>query len=327
MTERLGEFALIETLLAPLADRCPGAMALSDDAAILRARDGHEVVVTKDAVVAGVHFLENESPEGVAARALRVNLSDLAAMGARPTAYFMALMLPDSLRADWLGRFVDQLAADQDTYGIVLAGGDTVATPGPLALTITALGEVPAGTALTRGGAQPGDDIYVSGTIGDATLGLAIAKDELVLDDVSDRDSLVTRYRLPAPRIALGQALRGIANAAIDISDGLIADLDHICATSGVGADVALAAIPLSRPARRLIGRDPAWVERVLSGGDDYELIFTAPSGAAPRVLAAAAGCGVVVAGIGRITDGSGVRLFDDDGVPQVFEARGWSHF
>ena len=327
MAKRLGEFEIIETLLAPLADGFAGAMALSDDAALYTAADGHEIVITKDAVVEGVHFVENEVPEAVAARALRVNLSDLAAMGARPTAYFMALMLPARLGADWLGRFVDQLAADQDRYGISLAGGDTVATPGPLSLSITALGEVPTGSALTRGGAQPGDGVYVSGTIGDATLGLAIVKGDLEIENAADREALIERYRMPAPRIDLGQGLRGVADAAIDVSDGLIADIAHIATGSGVGLELNIGMVPLSAPARRLSERDSSWVERLLTGGDDYELAFTAPTDAADRVADAANQGGVSVSLIGRVTDRSGVQLIGEGGVPRLFANRGWTHF
>ena len=327
MAKRLGEFEIIETLLAPLADGFAGAMALSDDAALYTAADGHEIVITKDAVVEGVHFVENEVPEAVAARALRVNLSDLAAMGARPTAYFMALMLPARLGADWLGRFVDQLAADQDRYGISLAGGDTVSTPGPLSLSITALGEVPTGSALTRGGAQPGDGVYVSGTIGDATLGLAIVKGDLEIENAADREALIERYRMPAPRIDLGQGLRGVADAAIDVSDGLIADIAHIATGSGVGLELNIGMVPLSAPARRLSERDSSWVERLLTGGDDYELAFTAPTDATDRVADAANQGGVSVSLIGRVTDRSGVQLIGEGGVPRLFANRGWTHF
>jgi thiamine-monophosphate kinase len=327
MANRPGEFDLIKSLLAPLAKTFPGAMALTDDAAVFAPRAGHEVVVTKDAVVAGVHFLTTESPEAIAARALSVNLSDLAAMGATPTTYFMALMLPEELDADWLGRFTGQLAAQQEAYGIALAGGDTVSTPGPLAITITALGEVPAGTALIRGGACSGDDIYVSGCIGDATLGLALLKKDLAIADENDRRALIARHRTPMPRLRLGQSLRGLASAAIDVSDGLVADLEHICTASGVGAEVRLASIPLSPPARRLLTDGPAWFDKMLSGGDDYELIFSAPPASAGDISNAAREADVAISRIGQITERRELRWIDENGQPRIFASGGWKHF
>jgi thiamine-monophosphate kinase len=327
MADRPGEFALIAQYLAPLAKACPGALGLADDAAVLQVTPGRELVATKDAVVAGVHFLENESPDVVAARALRVNLSDLAAMGARPKVYLMALALPPAVDAAWLEAFTGQLAADQQTYGITLAGGDTVATPGPLMVSITALGEVPAGAALTRSGARAGDRIYVSGTIGDAGLGLAALKGEGADPSDADVRAAIARHRFPEPRLGLGERLVGLAHAAIDVSDGLVADLRHICDASGRGAEIRADAVPLSAAVRARIAADPSCLAEALTAGDDYELLFTAPPGAADQVEAAARQAGVPVSEIGTVTETNGVTVVAAEGGPMELGAGGYAHF
>jgi len=327
MADRPGEFALIERYLAPLAKSCPGALSLTDDAAVLQISAGQDLVVTKDAVVAGVHFLEGESPDVVAARALRVNLSDLAAMGARPTVYLMALALPPSIDAAWLEAFAAQLAEDQGTYGIALAGGDTVATPGPLTISITALGEVQAGGALTRSGAQAGDRIFVSGTIGDAGLGLAALKSQLGKASDQDVTAAVRRHRFPEPRLSLGQRLVGLANAAIDVSDGLVADLRHICDASGRGAEILAAAVPMSEAVEAHIAAEPSWRAEALTAGDDYELLFTAQPGAADEVISASRAAGVPVTDIGIVIEDGGVTVLAGDGKPMKLDAGGYAHF
>ncbi|MDF2781719.1 MAG: thiL, partial [Geminicoccaceae bacterium] len=266
----LGEFAFIAERLRPLAAGSPGALDLADDAALLDPPAGSELVLTKDAMVAGVHFLPDDPPGDIARKLLRVNLSDLAAMGAAPLGYLLALIRPKATAEDWLAEFCRGLAEDQATFGIGLLGGDTVSTPGPLALSLTALGHVPRGAALRRGGAKPGDDIWASGTLGDAALGLKVLQGELEAAPAVGAQ-LVERYRLPQPRLALGQTLRGLASAALDVSDGLLADLGHILETSAVGAEIHAAALPLSPAARAL----PGVREAALAGGDDYELLFT----------------------------------------------------
>lgn len=327
MADRPGEFALIERYLAPLAAACPGALSLADDAAVLPISGGHELVVTKDAVVAGVHFLEDEAADVVAARALRVNLSDLAAMGARPTVYFMALALPAEVDEVWIAAFAKQLAADQKTYGITLAGGDTVSTPGPLTVSITALGEVPAGAALTRAGAQPGDRIYVSGTIGDAGLGLAAIKGASGDPSEEAVQVAIARHRFPEPRLGLGAALVGVASAAIDISDGLVADLGHICDASRCGAEIRADLVPLSAAVHARVAAESAGLADALTSGDDYELLFTAPPAAAGRVEAAARKAGIAIAEIGRVTETAGVSVQAADGAPLDLGAGGYTHF
>jgi len=325
MTERLGEFEFIETMLAPLAAGYAGALGLGDDAALIDVRPGHQLVITKDVLVAGVHFLAEDPPEDIAAKALRVNLSDLAAMGARPIGYLTALMLPDSIDREWLDRFVAGLAADQRRFGVHLVGGDTASTPGPLGLSVTAFGEVQAGRALTRAGARPGDRVLVSGTIGDGALGLAAAQGRLPGASDADRRFLIDRYRRPQPRIGLGQALVGVASAAIDVSDGLIADLGHICARSKVGARVGADHVPLSPAARAALDRDPALIETVLTGGDDYELCVAVP--AARRGSLPAPTGEVPLTDIGEIVAGAGVTAVDRDGRGLHFKSPGFRHF
>ena len=229
-----------------------------------------------DAIVSGVHFLASDPGDLVARKLLRVNLSDLAAKGARPLVYMLAAMLPAPLEYGWLQHFAQGLKADQDEFGIVLAGGDTDATPGPLALSLSVIGAIPAGQRLLRSAAQVGDAVFVSGTIGDGALGLAAILGQLTGVSQSDAAFLADRYRLPRPRLALGRRLRGLVHATMDISDGLVGDLQHICDASRVGAIIEVSRVPLSDAARTAITNAPTWIESVIGGGDDYELLFTA---------------------------------------------------
>jgi thiamine-monophosphate kinase len=321
------EFGIIADILAPLAAATPGAFGLEDDAASLALTPGHELIVTKDALVAGVHFLAGDEAGAVARKLLRVNLSDLAAMGAAPRCYLMALVLPRDIDEGWLWRFAEGLRADQEAFGIGLAGGDIVATEGPLTLTLTALGEVPAGAALRRAGASAGDLVYVSGSIGDGALGLKAARGELEGLDGEHRAYLAGRYRLPQPRIDLGQRLRGLARAAIDVSDGLAADLGHLCEASGRGAEVEAERVPLSEAARAAIAAEPALLSTALTGGDDYELLFAAPPEAEADLAALAAALALPLTAIGRITEEGGVRFLDGRGIPLDLAAGGYRHF
>lgn len=304
-TRRLGEFELIAELFAPLA--APGALGLTDDAAIIEPPAGSVVVMTKDMMVAGVHFLPGDPPDLVARKLLRVNLSDLAAMGAAPHGYALGLSLPPEIGDAWLRAFAVGLGADQREFGIALLGGDTTSTPGPLTLSLTAFGFAPTGRLLRRGGAAPGDAVYVTGTIGDAALGLRALCGEL-----ADPDGfLVSRYRLPRPRVALGGVLPGIATAGLDVSDGILADLGHLCAVSGVGAVIEAPLVPLSIQARRELMRDPGLIEAVVAGGDDYELVFTVPPANIETLERHASDMAVAVTCIGAIVAGEGVRLMD----------------
>jgi thiamine-monophosphate kinase len=324
----MDEFGLIARHFAPIAAAEPGALGLSDDAAVLDLSPGARLVCTKDALVAGVHFLEGDPPADIARKLMRVNLSDLAAMGARPRAVLLAAVLPRSTTDEWLGQFAQGLAEDARTFGAPLVGGDTVATNGPLVLTLTALGEAEGAGVLTRSGAQGGDDVYVSGTIGDGALGLRALTGLLSGLSTPARDHLIRRYRVPEPRLGLGSKLIGLATACIDISDGLIADLGHICENSKVTARITAASVPVSSPARTALANDPGLFATLLSGGDDYELLFTAPPGAHDAVAAAANEAGVAVARIGAITRaGTGVEIIDAEALGIDLKTAGFKHF
>lgn len=322
---RLGEFEFIARLLRPLASAVPGAEGLGDDTAHLAPPSGHEIVVTTDALVCGVHFLAHHPPDLIARKALRVNVSDLVAAGGRPWTYQLALALSDDVDDAWLVAFCEGLAADQREFGINLTGGDTVSTPGPLTIAVTALGLVPAGQSLHRAGANAGDAVFVSGTIGDGALGLCASKGELVGADGDDVAALADRYLLPRPRAALGPRLRGIASACMDVSDGLVGDLGHICARSAVAAVIDVARVPLSGPARRAIERDAALLELAITGGDDYELLFTAPARQRETISALAKEVGVPITEIGRIEAGEGVAVMRG-GNPMSLERPGYRH-
>jgi len=324
----LGEFGRIARFLRPLAAGCPGALDLTDDAALLEVPAGRELVVTTDAMVEGVHFLPDDPPADIAAKLLRTNLSDLAAMGAEPLGYTLVLSLPRALDDGWVAAFAAGLAADQERFGVPLAGGDSVATRGPVTVAVTALGHLPRGTALTRRvrGPAAGQLVFATGTIGDAALGLKIALGELACDGGA---ALLARLRRPEPRLALGAALRGVATAAVDVSDGLVADLGHICEVTGCAARIEAARVPLSAPARALLAVRPELLAAVLTGGDDYELVFTAPPDRSAAIAALAAGHGVAVTDIGRLEPGPAgrVEVMDSAGRPLALGPGGWAHF
>ena len=324
---RPGEFELIAQFFAPLAAANPGALGLADDAALIAPAPGCRHVVTTDTLIAGVHFRADDAADLIARKLMRVNLSDLAAMGAQPTAYLVAASLPDEIDVDWLADFVRGLAADQSEFGVSLLGGDTTTTPGPLTMTLTAIGEVPDGGEIRRSTAGDGDTVYVSGTIGDAALGLAALTGGLDGLDAAAAASLSERYLMPLPRVALGMALRGVATAAADLSDGLVADLGHICEASGLAAVIERALVPLSAAARKAVDLAPSMIETVLTGGDDYELVFTAPAGSAAAVADAAARSGVAVTAIGRTGAGAGVTVVDEAGQAIDIATPGYRHF
>ena len=306
---RIGEFELIARYFAPLARGFAGAGGLQSDNAFLAADARHDIAVKTDTIVAGVHFLGDEEPARVAAKALRVCLSDLAAGGAWPFVYQLSLALPKGWQERWVAGFARGLAADQRRYGIVLCGGDTVVTPGPLTVTITAFGKVARGQGLGRGGARAGDELWVSGTIGDGALGLLAARGELKSLGARDRKALEDRYRLPLPRTALGPRLVGIARAAADVSDGLLADVGHIAAASRLAVHIERDRVPLSAAARRALIVDPALWSGVLGGGDDYELVIAVPPRRQAALQAAARAAGIKVTRIGCFVAGKGVQL------------------
>jgi len=311
------EFALIARHFRPLAG--PGALDLQDDAAIVMPPAGRDLVLTVDAMVAEVHFLADDPPDLVARKLLRVNLSDLAAKGAVPLGYLMTISTPLSTSDEWFAGFAAGLAHDQAAFGITLLGGDTTSTPGPVSLSLTAIGHVAPGAAVRRNGAAPGDGVWVTGTIGDGALGLAVAQGRLA----DPSGELLGRYRLPQPR--LGLAIAGVASAGMDVSDGLVQDLGHLCRAGRLGAEIDAARVPLSAPAR---AAGPDWLATCLTGGDDYELLLAVPPGCEGTLRAAAAAAGVPVTRIGAFHAGEPrVTVRGPDGAPMALGAGGWSHF
>ena len=319
------EFELIRRYLRPLAAGERGALGLSDDAAVIAPPDGRDLVLTADTLVEGVHFLAADPPDTVARKLLRVNLSDLAAKGASPFGYLLSLALPRPFSEAWMSAFADGLGADQGQFGIGLLGGDTVASPGPATLSLTALGSVMPGAMLLRSDAKPGDDLYVSGTIGDGYLGLRVLENPALADALGVEASayLIARYQLPEPRLALGQAMAEEASAAADISDGLVADLGHICEASEAAAEIELPNVPFSDAARRALQIGFATPADLIAGGDDYELVLTGPAGLADNLPP---GNGAPLTRIGRIIEGAGVRVLDAGGRPIPLQRRGYEH-
>ena len=325
------EDRLIARYFRPLAKH-PGALGLIDDVALLTPRAGHDIVLTTDAIVGGVHFFPDDPPDMVAKKALRVNLSDLAAKGAMPTGFLLTLGLPSPVGDGWIERFAQGLGTDAEAYSCPLLGGDSVGTPGPATISITAIGTLPEGSMVPRSGAQAGDRIVVTGTIGDAALGLLLRKEGANTGrwrlEAQQQSLLIDRYLLPQPRNTLAEALRLHASAAMDVSDGLIGDLSKLCAASGVSAEVAVGSVPLSNGARSALAADPAQLETVLTGGDDYEIVCTVAAGKLDSFRAAGAAAGVPVTEIGQITAGKGSsRFIGGDGKPMLFKQTSFSHF
>ena len=324
-----GEDSLIARYFKPLATD-PGAFGLVDDAAVLSS-SADDIVVTTDAVVEGVHYLAGDPPDTVARKALRVNLSDLAAKGATPAGFVLTLALRSKADA-WLRPFADALGEDAREFACPLLGGDTVSTPGPQMISITAFGRVPQGRMVGRTGAQPGDRILVTGTIGDAALGLDVLKGgaaaAALASSPAASDALVFRYRVPQPRNVLAQAVRDHATAAMDVSDGLAGDLVKLCAASGVSANVEVASVPLSAAAASLVARNVIGVETLLAGGDDYEVLCTVPPAQADALIAAGRAAGLAVTAIGTIVAGQErPRFLDGQGQELVLTRLSYSHF
>jgi thiamine-monophosphate kinase len=309
------EFCRIAKYFAPLAG--PEGLGLQEDAAIFNPPQGRELVLTVDQMLEGVHFLSRDPPDLIARKLLRRNLSDLAAMGAMPSGYLLTTALPSSTDETWLMSFAEGLRRDQEEFGLKLFGGDSSSAEQKISLTATLIGHVAPGTAWRRSGAKAGDDIWVTGTIGDAALGLRARRGELA----DPTGYLTNRSLLPTPRIGL--PLGNIANAAIDISDGLMQDLDHICKASGLAAIIAAPLIPTS-PAARVFGG--TMLEARLTGGDDYELLLAvAPANQAALEQACT---GLPITKIGRFITGTpAVSVTDDNGHNIQFKTSGWNHF
>ncbi|HZP21019.1 MAG TPA: thiamine-phosphate kinase [Bauldia sp.] len=328
MAARPGEFELIEKYFRPLATDA-GALGLSDDAAWFRPAAGEEIVLTTDLIAAGVHFFPGDPPESIARKALRVNLSDLAGKGARPLGYLVALALPEDWTEAWIRRFARALADDQRRYAISLFGGDTSRASGGLTIAVTAFGTLPRGTMVHRDGARPGDLVYVSGTIGDAALGLLVCLGRVAGSvPAAARKALIDRYRHPQPRVELAVAIRRYATAAMDVSDGLVGDLGHICRTSGVTAEIDAGSVPLARAARQVVALGPDYLVAAITGGDDYEILATVSPQNGPAFERAAAKAGVAVTRIGRIVAGKGPpKVRDAGGEALRFDRAGHTHF
>ena len=327
--EGSGEDRLIARHFRPLAKH-PGALGLADDAAVLTPPPGCDLVLTTDGIIAGVHVFADAPADAIARRALRVNLSDLAAKGAKPAGFLLALALPDGSTDEWLAAFARGLGDDAERYGCPLLGGDTDHTPGPLSVSITAFGTLPTGTMVRRSGAHPGDALFVTGTVGDAALGLMLRKDTQAGTSLrsAQRNHLLTRYLQPEPRNDLAETLRTHASAALDISDGLAGDLAKLCRVSGVTADIEAARVPLSDAARSLIAGGAGLLERVLTGGDDYEILAAVPAGKVQGFRAGAQAAGIAVTEIGRLAVGQAPPQFiGPDRRPLAFERTSYSHF
>ena len=324
-----GEDSLIARYFKPLATD-PGAFGLSDDAAVLNAL-GDDIVVTTDALVEGVHFLADDPPHTIAQKALRVNLSDLAAKGATPAGFVLSLAL-HKVEETWLAAFAGGLGEDASGFNCPLLGGDTVSTPGPLMISITAFGRIAAGTMIRRSGAKPGDYVVVTGTIGDAALGLAILKGGAVAtalaNDAAAKAMLVGRYRVPQPRNALAKAIRDHAHAAMDVSDGLAGDLTKLCAASGVSAAIDVQSIPLSEAAAALVARGTVGIEALIAGGDDYEILCAIPEDGVEAFARAAGLVGVPLTSIGTIIAAtSPPKFLDKQGGVIALKRLSYSHF
>jgi len=323
-----GEDSLIARYFRPLATD-PGAFGLDDDAAALRP-DGSDIVVTTDAIVEGVHFLPDDPPDTVARKALRVNLSDLAAKGATPAGFVLTLALRSPDEA-WLIPFAAALGEDAVQFCCPLLGGDTVSTPGPLMISVTAFGRVPPGKMVHRSGAKAGERVMVTGTIGDAALGLAILRGEKVHTAEpgnAAREALIGRYRVPQPRTAMAEIVRDYASASMDVSDGLAGDLTKLCGVSGVSAVIDVASIPLSEAAMDLVSRGIVGLETLIAGGDDYEILCTLPEDRVAAFAQAARDAGIAVSSIGTVIAGSAVPKFmDGKGTEIALERRSYSHF
>ena len=325
---RRDEFGMIARYFAPLAQSATTPVAadplrLLDDAALLAGREDQQLVLTKDMLVAGVHFFADDAPEFIAKKLLRVNLSDLAGMGATPVAYMLGFGVPADIDEGWIAAFASGLAVDQALFGLTLLGGDSVAVPNDMTLSLTAIGAVEKGRALKLSAARVGDDVWVSGTIGDAALGLLAHQDKIE----DQNGALLQRYLLPEPRCALGEVLPGLAHAAMDISDGLIADLGHMASASGVAMELDAKLVPLSAAAQATIAVEPALLDLALTGGDDYELAFTAAPERRAVIEDSAHSAGVAVTRIGVCTEGAGVQIRGHDDPQALLGRSGYQHF
>ena len=327
----LDEFGLIARVLAPLAKET-GALGLKDDAAVLMLPEGEELVVTCDTLVAGVHFLQDDPPASVGHKVLAVNLSDLTAKGARGYAYTLSLALPRDVTMEWLEGFAAGLQSVQEQTGISLVGGDTTATSGPITITITALGQVAHQHAVMRLGAMPGDRLYVSGTIGDAYLGLRLLREPHLADtwglSAEDIAWLVDRYRRPRLTTSLATVVRNFARAAIDVSDGLVGDVEKLCEVSQVGARIRTKDVPISPAAKKALAREPELLPELITAGDDYEVVLAVSEQSSASFESEAEADGASLTALGLLLSGeAGVQVRDAADQPLELKCKGFSHF
>lgn len=329
MSEGSGEDAFIARLFRPIA-RHPAARGLLDDAALLRPPPDSELVLTKDALVAGVHFFADDPPASIARKLLRVNVSDLAAKGAAPLGALIALAIPRETPSDWLEAFARALGEDCAHFGCPLLGGDTVRTPGPVTLSLTAIGAVPTGRFVARTGARPNEALVVTGTIGDSALGLALRltphRPGLVALTPVQRDFLRDRYLHPQPRLAAAVLLRGAASAAMDISDGLAGDVAKMLRVSGCGGLLRRDDVPLSDAARTALAAEPALWETILAGGDDYEIAASVPFARVDRLIGELGAEGIAARVVGETFESAAFEILDADGLPVHLSRLNYSH-
>jgi len=321
-----GEDKLIARFFGPIATD-PGALGLTDDAAFIKPPAGCEMVLKTDAIVGGIHFFPEDPASAVAQKALRVNLSDLAAKGARPLGFLVSLALPKDIGDAWLTGFASGLREDAATYKCPLFGGDTVRSPGPIMVSVATFGSVPEGRMVRRSTAKPGDHVFVTGSIGDAVLGLGSRQGASWSLEAAQREHLLSRYLLPRPRNALAQAVLDYASASMDVSDGLAGDLAKLCRVSKVAADIEVARVPLSDAAKAVLTQDASQLAPALSGGDDYEILCTVPPAQIDRFRVAAMAAKTAVTDIGVIAEGEGARFHNADGSALIFEHAAFSHF
>lgn len=324
---RVNEFGLIERFFRPLAVNNPGSASLQDDCATLSVKNGYQAIYSMDTMVEGVHFFKDDPADLIAKKLLRVNLSDLAASGGDPLGYLLALCLPHGFPLKWLESFAAGLQEDQRKFNVSLLGGDTTSSNGPITLSITAIGEIPKDRVIRRAGAMIGDDIFVSGCIGDAAIALKLFGEIGKANTLKHYPSLYDRYTLPEPRIGLGKLLAGTATACIDVSDGLYADLNHICLASKVGAKIEMGAIPLSKCVKEIIEKNKYYWESVYGGGDDYELLFTANKDQRNVIDNFASILNIAISKVGCIELGKGISILDQFGDVVPVKSFGWQHF
>lgn len=332
----MDEFSIIAKYFAPLSKGEKGAFSLTDDAAVIKTVAAGNMVITKDSIVEGVHFLPTDPPELIARKLMRVNVSDLVAKGARPVYYLLAATFRKGIGDEWIEKFADGLRKDQRTYGMKLIGGDTTSVDGPMSFSLTAIGE--AEKPVLRRGAKAGDVLYVTGSIGDSCIGLKfLSKDSgFRIPDSGEntRNSqlatgnyFINRYHLPEPRTLVGMHIARVATASVDVSDGLVADVGHICENSGVAAIIRAGSVPLSRGAKKLVREKKVDIAELISHGDDYEIAFTAAKVKTPIVYELAKFAGVQITQVGEIVSGKGVWVVDAKGRPVSLPKSGYKHF